>query len=97
MQAVTEELRWWLDLLAEAERLAQDMPPPICRQVEAHGGRHELARFAMQSALLSTETRADIRATLTRAVMLLREVEVRRAGARPDLRAVESPGAAHRN
>lgn len=80
LAAVLDELGWWLDLLAEADRMARAVPPSLSRAIDEAGGPHEMARGFLSLAIVSSGQREYVRATLTRAMRLLRE----RGAARPD-------------
>lgn len=70
-----EELGWWLNLLAEADRLARHLPPSMAARIDANGGPHELMQLTVLWAAVSAETRHRMQVGLEHAVMALRLVD----------------------
>lgn len=87
---VVDELRHWLDILAEADRLSTHMAPEVVVQIEEAGGPHEMLQMCVTLAGISSETRRSIQATLHHAVVLLRQPS--RAIRRPVTVAEPPPG-----
>jgi len=69
-----EEIRWWLDLMAEADRLHRQLPGPMMHDIEASAGDHEVMRLATMLASTSSATRQRIESTLERSLAALRVV-----------------------
>lgn len=86
-----DEIGWWLDLLAEADRLARQLPASLTAHIDAHGGAHEVMQLAILWTSVSAETRHRIETGLERALCALRlvaDLNLQHAPA-PSLRLVE--------
>jgi hypothetical protein len=68
-----DELEHWLDLMRQAARLHDRMPPELIRHIEAGAGPEEMVRLAVLTASVSTQTRQSIERTLSSAIAMLSE------------------------
>lgn len=89
-----EELTWWLDLLAEADRLHRQLPARMILDIEESAGPHEVMRLAILWSSVSCSARQRIQAAIEESITALRLAdELTPHDGAVQLRLIESSGA----